>query len=161
VGQHVESMFCLIVGPDGGQVLVSGATYELLAGRMPGGIEFRDLGAHRLKDLGRAERVFQVTGPGMAEGFGPLRSLDNPALRLPPRRQRLRGDRRRLHHGDPRSPVIRPHADSTGWLATHGLPPIRLSSSVREMPCRSPNSSSCLSSTWSGRTRDASSAASV
>jgi non-specific serine/threonine protein kinase len=25
--------------------------------------------------------VFQVTGPGLAEGFGPLRSLDDPALR--------------------------------------------------------------------------------
>jgi predicted ATPase/class 3 adenylate cyclase/DNA-binding CsgD family transcriptional regulator len=65
----------------GGQVLVSGATHELLAGRLPGGIGLRDLGEHRLKDLGRAERVFQVTGPGLAERFGPLRSLDNPALR--------------------------------------------------------------------------------
>ena len=45
------------------------------------GIGFRDLGEHRLKDLGRAERVFQVTGPGLAEGFGSLRSLDDPALR--------------------------------------------------------------------------------
>ena len=65
----------------GGQVLVSAATYELVAGRLPGGIGFRDLGEHRLKDLGRAERVFQVTGPGLAAGFGPLRSLDDPALR--------------------------------------------------------------------------------
>ena len=65
----------------GGQVLVSAATYELMAGRLPGGIGFRDLGEHRLKDLGRAERVFQVTGPGLAAGFGPLRSLDDPALR--------------------------------------------------------------------------------
>ena len=60
---------------------MSGAAYELLAGRLPGGIGLRDLGEHRLKDLGRAERVFQVTGPGLAEGFGPLRSLDDPALR--------------------------------------------------------------------------------
>ena len=60
---------------------MSGATYELLAGRLPGGIGLEDLGEHRLKDLGRAERVFQVTGPGLAGGFGPLRSLDDPALR--------------------------------------------------------------------------------
>jgi class 3 adenylate cyclase len=33
----------------GGQVLVSEAAYELLAGRLPGGIGFRDLGEHRLK----------------------------------------------------------------------------------------------------------------
>ena len=65
----------------GGQVLVSEAAYELLAGRLPGGIGFRDLGEHRLKDLGRAERVFEVTGPGLAGRFGRLRSLDDPALR--------------------------------------------------------------------------------
>jgi predicted ATPase/class 3 adenylate cyclase/DNA-binding CsgD family transcriptional regulator len=65
----------------GGQVLVTGTTYELLAGRPPAGIGFRDLGEHRLKDLSRAERVFQVTGPGLAEGFSPLSSLDHPALR--------------------------------------------------------------------------------
>ncbi|MGO8958954.1 MAG: LuxR C-terminal-related transcriptional regulator [Streptosporangiaceae bacterium] len=65
----------------GGQVLASRATYELLADRLHDGIGLRDLGEHRLKDLGRAERVFQVTGPGLADGFGVLRSLDDPALR--------------------------------------------------------------------------------
>ena len=65
----------------GGQALVTAATHELLAGRLHGGIGLRDLGEHQLKDLGRAERIFQVTGPGLADGFGPLRSLDDPALR--------------------------------------------------------------------------------
>jgi class 3 adenylate cyclase len=65
----------------GGQILLSGATYELLAGRLPGGIGFRDLGEHRLKDLGQPERVLQVTGPRLTGGFGALRSLDHPALR--------------------------------------------------------------------------------
>jgi predicted ATPase len=65
----------------GGQVLVTAATYALLADRLPGGLGLRDLGEQRLRDLGRAVRVFQVTGPGLAEGFGALRSLDDPALR--------------------------------------------------------------------------------
>ena len=65
----------------GGQILLSGAAYELLAGRLPAGIRFRDLGEHRLRDLGQPERVLQVTGPGLAGGFGALRSLDHPALR--------------------------------------------------------------------------------
>jgi predicted ATPase/class 3 adenylate cyclase/DNA-binding CsgD family transcriptional regulator len=65
----------------GGQVLVSGAAAGLLSGGLPDGVRLRDLGEHRLKDLGRAERVFQVTGRGLAVGFGPLRSLDHPALR--------------------------------------------------------------------------------
>ena len=65
----------------GGQILVTAAAYTLLAGRLPGGIGLRDLGEQRLKDLGRAERVFQVTGSGLAEEVGALRSLDDPALR--------------------------------------------------------------------------------
>src|SRR5580698_10638168 len=65
----------------GGQVLVTAAAYALLAGRLPGGFGLKDLGEQRLRDLGRAERVFQVTGPGLAGGFGVLRSLDDPALR--------------------------------------------------------------------------------
>ena len=39
-----------------------------------------DLGAHRLKDLGRPERIFQLQAAGMRAGFPPLRSLGNPAL---------------------------------------------------------------------------------
>ncbi|HSZ39198.1 MAG TPA: LuxR C-terminal-related transcriptional regulator [Trebonia sp.] len=65
----------------GGQVLVTAAAYALLAGRLPAGIGLRDLGEQRLRDLGRAERVFQVTASGLAEEFGTLRSLDDPALR--------------------------------------------------------------------------------
>jgi predicted ATPase/class 3 adenylate cyclase/DNA-binding CsgD family transcriptional regulator len=65
----------------GGQVLVTAATYALLAEQLPDGVGLRDLGEHRLRDLGRTERVFQVTGPGLAEEFGVLRSLDDPALR--------------------------------------------------------------------------------
>jgi predicted ATPase/class 3 adenylate cyclase/DNA-binding CsgD family transcriptional regulator len=71
----------LLAAGHGGQILVSGAASELLTGRLPGGIVLRDLGEHHLRDLGRPARVFQVTGPGLAEAFGPLRSLDHPALR--------------------------------------------------------------------------------
>ena len=81
VGPVVNRAARLLATGHGGQVLVTGATYELLADQLPGGIGLRDLGEHRLPDLGRAERVFQVTGPGLAGGFGPLRSLDDPALR--------------------------------------------------------------------------------
>jgi class 3 adenylate cyclase len=80
-GPVVNRAARLLAAGHGGQVLVSGATCELLAGRLPGGIGLADLGEHRLKDLGRPERVFQVTGPGLAGEFGRLRSLDDPALR--------------------------------------------------------------------------------
>jgi predicted ATPase/class 3 adenylate cyclase/DNA-binding CsgD family transcriptional regulator/tetratricopeptide (TPR) repeat protein len=81
VGPVVNRTARLLDIGHGGQVLVTAATYALLADRLPGGIGFRDLGEQRLKDLGRAERVFQVTGSGLADGFGVLRSLDDPALR--------------------------------------------------------------------------------
>ncbi len=81
VGPVVNRAARLLDIGHGGQVLVTAATYALVADRLPGGIGLQDLGEQRLKDLGRAERVFQVTAPGLAEGFGVLRSLDDPALR--------------------------------------------------------------------------------
>ena len=81
LGPVVNRAARLLAAGHGGQVLVSGAARELLADRLPGGVGLEDLGEHRLRDLGRAERVFQVTGPGLAGGFGPLRSLEDPALR--------------------------------------------------------------------------------
>jgi len=81
VGPVVNRAARLLDVGHGGQILVTAATYALLADRLPGGVGLRDLGEQRLRDLGRAERVFQVTGPGLAEGFGVLRSLDDPALR--------------------------------------------------------------------------------
>ena len=64
----------------GGQVLVSGATAELLSETLPDGVGLRDLGPHRLKDLGRPERVFQLEAEFLPSGFPPLASLDNPEL---------------------------------------------------------------------------------
>ena len=40
------------------------------------GIELRDLGEHRLRDLSGAERLFQVTADGLRSEFPPLRTLD-------------------------------------------------------------------------------------
>ena len=64
----------------GGQILVSGATAELLAQNLTDGVTLRDLGLHRLKDLGRPEQVFQLTASFLPDDFPPLASLDNPEL---------------------------------------------------------------------------------
>ena len=47
---------------------------------LPEGVALRDLGIHRLKDLGRPERLFQLQAAGLQAEFPPLRSLGNPAL---------------------------------------------------------------------------------
>ena len=59
----------------GGQVVCSAATADL-ARDVLATVEFRDLGEHRLRDLSRAERVFEVRGSGLASEFPPLASLD-------------------------------------------------------------------------------------
>ena len=69
----------------GGQVLLSGATAELLSeallsGALPDGVTLRDLGPHRLRDLGRPEQVFQLEAEFLPASFPPLASLDNPDL---------------------------------------------------------------------------------
>jgi predicted ATPase/class 3 adenylate cyclase/DNA-binding winged helix-turn-helix (wHTH) protein len=65
----------------GGQVLVSGTCAELLNDSFPEQtVSLRDLGVHRLKDLGRPEHVFQLVVPGLEIDFPPLRSLDTYEL---------------------------------------------------------------------------------
>jgi predicted ATPase/class 3 adenylate cyclase len=64
----------------GGQVLVSGVTAELLSDALPAGLSLRDLGLHRLKDLGRPEHVLQLEAANLPSAFPPLASLDNPEL---------------------------------------------------------------------------------
>ena len=60
----------------GGQVLVSATTAALVADRLPPRVTLADLGLHRLKDLGRSERIWQLTHPDLPSTFPPLRSLD-------------------------------------------------------------------------------------
>ncbi len=64
----------------GGQVVLSGTSAELLEDAPEQTVSLRDLGLHRLKDLGRPEHVFQLIGAGLEPEFPPLRSLDNPEL---------------------------------------------------------------------------------
>jgi predicted ATPase/class 3 adenylate cyclase/DNA-binding CsgD family transcriptional regulator len=67
----------------GGQVLLSDATAALVADRLPEGAELRDLGVHRLRDLGRPGRVWQLVHPDVGSSFPALRSLDAFPNNLP------------------------------------------------------------------------------
>ena len=60
----------------GGQVLVSEATEALARDHLPEGVGFKDMGEHRLRDLAKPVRVFQVTHQDLVRSFPPLRSLD-------------------------------------------------------------------------------------
>src|ERR1700757_3335949 len=67
----------------GGQVLVSHATEQLVCGTLPRGLDLVDLGEHRLRDLSRPERVFQLRAPSCGAQFPALRSLDATRTNLP------------------------------------------------------------------------------
>jgi predicted ATPase len=60
--------------------VLSETAAALVRDSLPPGASLTDLGAQRLKDLGRPERIFQLDAAGLRAGFPPLRSLGNPAL---------------------------------------------------------------------------------
>jgi predicted ATPase/class 3 adenylate cyclase len=64
----------------GGQVLLSETAATLVRNWIPAEAGLKDLGVHRLKDLGHPEHIFQLQAPGLQAEFPPLRSLGNPAL---------------------------------------------------------------------------------
>ena len=73
----------LMAAGHGGQALVSGATELLVRDDLPDGCALVDLGEHRLRDLARPVRIFQLTGPGLRAEFPPLRTLEAFAGNLP------------------------------------------------------------------------------
>jgi class 3 adenylate cyclase len=67
----------------GGQVLVSETTRALVDHALPDGLALKDLGVHRLKDLARPERLYQLTIPGLRADFPPLKTLEATPNNLP------------------------------------------------------------------------------
>jgi predicted ATPase/class 3 adenylate cyclase len=82
-GPALNRVARLMAMAHGGQVLVSHATEQLVGGSLPKGVELSDLGEHRLRDLSRPERIFQLCAPGCDSRFPPLRSLDAARTNLP------------------------------------------------------------------------------
>jgi predicted ATPase/class 3 adenylate cyclase len=67
----------------GGQALLSGTTFDLVRDALPPSLQLRDLGEHRLKDLSRPERVYQLVVPELPDEFSPLNSLNERRTNLP------------------------------------------------------------------------------
>ncbi|MGH3962163.1 MAG: LuxR C-terminal-related transcriptional regulator [Pseudonocardiaceae bacterium] len=83
VGRAVIRCAQLSAVAHGGQIVLSGVTRDVVADRLPDGVTLRDLGSHRLKDLGQPERVWQLCHPDLMTDFPPLRSLDAVVNNLP------------------------------------------------------------------------------
>jgi predicted ATPase/class 3 adenylate cyclase len=82
-GQAVYRCARLLATAHGGQVLASQSTRDLVLDSLPPGASLLDLGSHRLKDLERPERIYQVVHPDLEADFPPLRSLDAFRHNLP------------------------------------------------------------------------------
>jgi predicted ATPase/class 3 adenylate cyclase len=85
VGLDVHRAARIAAAAHGGQVLVSSATAELVGPALPDGAQLRDLGKHRLKDLARPERIYQLAIDGLPSQFPPIRSLETPTNLPTPR----------------------------------------------------------------------------
>jgi predicted ATPase/class 3 adenylate cyclase len=82
VGMDVHRAARICSAAYGGQVLVSETTERVLADQALEGVGVRDLGEHRLKDLGRPLRIYQVAAEGLVADFAPLRAQERPPTNL-------------------------------------------------------------------------------
>ena len=83
VGMDVNRAARVCAAAHGGQILVSEATRILVEEDLPEGVSLRDLGEHRLKDLARPQRLFDVIVADLSVDFPPLKSLNVLPNNLP------------------------------------------------------------------------------
>ena len=105
-GPPLNRVARLLATGHGGQIIVTQATYDLVRDELGNDEELHDLGEHRLKDLARPERVFQVVAPGLERDFPPLRTLDRRPNNLPIQATPFIGREREV--ADLRARLLRP-----------------------------------------------------
>jgi class 3 adenylate cyclase len=74
VAVHRAARICTV--GHGGQVLLSRSTAGIIDDEEIPSVGLRDLGEHRLKDIDRPERIFQLLVEGLPAEFPPLRTID-------------------------------------------------------------------------------------
>ena len=82
-GPALNRVSRILSAAHGGQVLLSLATEELVRDFLPTGVQLRHLGEHRLRDLARAEHLFQLVANDVPSQFPALRSLESVPNNLP------------------------------------------------------------------------------
>ena len=82
-GAAVNRVARLLAIGHGGQVLLSATTAGLLGGLRSDEFSLRNLGSHRLPDLGEPELVHQLAAPNLPDTFPALKSLGGKPNNLP------------------------------------------------------------------------------
>lgn len=75
-GEPVNRCARLRSAGHGGQILLTEAVASAVGSRLPDGVTLTDLGVHRLRDLSRPERIYELTHAGLPSGFPPLATID-------------------------------------------------------------------------------------
>jgi predicted ATPase/class 3 adenylate cyclase/DNA-binding CsgD family transcriptional regulator len=83
VGLDVHRAARIMSAGHGGQVLLSQTISPLVEQDLPEDVRLRDLGEHRLKDLGRPMRLFQLVISDLQASFPPLHTLERSPNNLP------------------------------------------------------------------------------
>jgi len=84
VGMDIHRGARIAASGHGGQVLISQTARELVQDDLPEEFVLRDLGEHRLRDLTRPQRIFQLVAEGLEREFPALATLENRPTNLPP-----------------------------------------------------------------------------
>src|SRR5439155_9454380 len=82
-GPVVNRTARIMAAGHGGQVLLSASAAALVVDQLPHGVSLADLGEHRLKDLERPERLFQLVHPDLTTEFPALSTLNRRPNNLP------------------------------------------------------------------------------
>ena len=82
-GSAVNRAARIMSAAHGGQALVSQSVAHLVAGRLPPEVTLENLGVARLRDLARAEALYQIVHPALRRSFPPLRTLEAVPNNLP------------------------------------------------------------------------------
>jgi predicted ATPase/class 3 adenylate cyclase len=83
IGAHLNRIARLLAAGHGGQTLLAQSTFDLVRDTLPAGASVRDLGEHRLRDLQRPERIYQLVTVDLPADFPPLRTLETFPNNLP------------------------------------------------------------------------------
>ncbi|MEO8740995.1 MAG: tetratricopeptide repeat protein [Casimicrobiaceae bacterium] len=104
-GSPVNRAARIMKAAHGGQVLLSQAVVDSVAGGLPPSVTLLDLGSVRLRDLATPEHVYQLVHPKLRQDFPALRSLEATPNNLPQQvtsfigRQRELGEAKTLLEG--------------------------------------------------------------
>ncbi len=83
VGIDVHRAARIADAANGGQVLLSASTVDLVASQLEPDVSLRSLGPHRLRDLSEPEPLHQLDVEGLRSEFPPLRTMEAVAGNLP------------------------------------------------------------------------------